>query len=98
MTFRYDMPSLGAQEVSNGINVFDYSAVFQTLYGNLVPTCKDVTNGCKYSIRYFLFGGIYPKWTTFKNIIWSLRGPKAKLFVEYQEAIRKDVERASGVL
>uniref|UniRef100_A0A0D3EHY1 DDE Tnp4 domain-containing protein n=1 Tax=Brassica oleracea var. oleracea TaxID=109376 RepID=A0A0D3EHY1_BRAOL len=47
---------------------------------------------------YYLTDGIYPKWATFVQSIPLPQGPKASLFATYQEAVRKDVERAFGVL
>ena len=47
---------------------------------------------------YFLSDGIYPRWATFVKTISLPQGPKARLFVERQESVRKDVERAFGVL
>ena len=49
-------------------------------------------------MRYYLADGIYPKWSTFFKTIPSPRGYKRKLFAKAQEANRKDVERAFGVL
>ncbi|CAN7026847.1 unnamed protein product [Brassica oleracea var. botrytis] len=42
--------------------------------------------------------GSYPKWSTFIQSISLPQGPKAELFAKCQEATRKDVERAFGVL
>ncbi|XP_047320973.1 putative nuclease HARBI1 [Impatiens glandulifera] len=42
--------------------------------------------------------GIYPKWSTIVQTIHEPRGPKKKYFAMKQEACRKDVERAFGVL
>ena len=47
---------------------------------------------------YYLTNGIYPKWSTFVKTIPSPREQKKKLFTKAQEAYRKDVERAFGVL
>ena len=41
---------------------------------------------------------IYPKWITFIQSILIPEGPKVVLFAQRQEAVRKDVERAFGVL
>ena len=49
-------------------------------------------------MAYYLTDGIYPKWTTFIQSIPLPQGPKAVLFAQRQEAVRKDVERAFGVL
>ncbi|KAK9983643.1 hypothetical protein SO802_033168 [Lithocarpus litseifolius] len=48
--------------------------------------------------RYYLPDGIYPKWSTFVKTIPSPLGDKRKLFAKTQQAYRKDVERAFGVL
>jgi len=55
-------------------------------------------NGREYHLAYYLTDGIYPKWATFIQSIPIPQGPKAVLFAQRQEAVRKDVERAFGVL
>ena len=47
---------------------------------------------------YYLTDGIYPQWATFVKTIQSPLGNKRKYFAKTQEAVRKDVERAFGVL
>ena len=49
-------------------------------------------------MRYYLADDIYPKWVIFVKTIPSLQGQKRKLFAIAEEAYRKDVERAFGVL
>ena len=49
-------------------------------------------------MAYYLTDGIYPKWATFIQSIPLPQGLKAVLFAQHQEAVRKDVERAFGVL
>ncbi|XP_012841195.1 PREDICTED: uncharacterized protein LOC105961512 [Erythranthe guttata] len=44
---------------------------------------------------YYLTDGIYPKYAT---LIQTIPHPVEKLFARKQEAVRKDVERAFGVL
>uniref|UniRef100_A0A0D3EDF0 DDE Tnp4 domain-containing protein n=1 Tax=Brassica oleracea var. oleracea TaxID=109376 RepID=A0A0D3EDF0_BRAOL len=52
----------------------------------------------EYHLAYYLTDGIYPKWAIFIQSIPIPQGPKAVLFAQRQEAVRKDVERAFGVL
>ena len=47
---------------------------------------------------YYLVDGIYPQWATFVKTITNPQGNKKKYFAKAQEAVRKDVERAFGVL
>ncbi|KAK9986990.1 hypothetical protein SO802_031941 [Lithocarpus litseifolius] len=55
-------------------------------------------NGHNYTMGYYLTDGIYPKWATLVKTIPAPQGQKYKLFVAVQEACRKDVECAFGVL
>ena len=57
-----------------------------------------LVNGREYHLTYYLTDGSYPKWVTFIQSIPITQGPKAILFAQRQEAARKDVERAFGVL
>eukprot|EP00256_Glycine_max_P032714 XP_006577666.1 uncharacterized protein LOC102668057 [Glycine max] len=50
------------------------------------------------NVGYYLADDIYPDYVTFVKIIPMPQGSKRKLFTKYQEAARKDVERASEVL
>ncbi|XP_042400159.1 uncharacterized protein LOC121989924 [Zingiber officinale] len=57
-----------------------------------------VIQGKEYNMSYYLADGIYPKWSTLVQTIHAPQGRKNKLFAMKQEACRKDVERAFGVL
>ena len=76
----------------NDINVLNHSPMFNELYQDRAPKCEYVINGHEHKIEYFLSNGIYPKWATFVKTIPLLQAPKAKLFAQRQEAVRKDVE------
>ncbi|XP_056843104.1 uncharacterized protein LOC108832436 [Raphanus sativus] len=82
----------------NDINVLDRSPVFDDIIEGRAPRLEYVVNGHKYKLAYYLTDGIYPKWSTFIQSISRPQGPKARLFAKKQEAARKDVERAFGVL
>ncbi|XP_048633064.1 uncharacterized protein LOC125607234 [Brassica napus] len=62
------------------------------------PKVKFKVNSHTYRMTYYLTDGIYPNWATFIQSIPLPQGPKAQKFAERQESVRKDVERAFGVL
>ena len=64
----------------------------------MASKCEYVVNGRMYNIGYFLSDGIYPRWVTFIKTIPFPQGPKARLFTEHQEYVKKDVDRAFGIL
>ena len=82
----------------NDINVLDRSLVFDDIINGQAPQVTYSVNGREYHLAYYLIDGIYPKWATFIQSISLPQGPKAVLFAQNQEAVRKDVERAFGVL
>ena len=57
-----------------------------------------VVNGNQKNMAYYLTDGIYPSWAAFVKSISSPQIRKHRLFAQHQEAVRKDVERAFGVL
>lgn len=82
----------------NDINVLDQSNLFNELRAGRAPPAHYVINGRQYEMGYYLADGIYPKWAT---IVQTIRAPsdrKKAHFARMQEAYRKDVERAFGVL
>ena len=82
----------------NDINVLDRSPVFDDILQCRAPKVNYIVNGHEYYLAYYLTDGIYPKWDTFVQSIQLPQGLKASLFTTHQEAVRKDVERAFGVL
>uniref|UniRef100_A0A0D3E4Q5 DDE Tnp4 domain-containing protein n=1 Tax=Brassica oleracea var. oleracea TaxID=109376 RepID=A0A0D3E4Q5_BRAOL len=82
----------------NDINVLDRSPVFDDIINRQAPQVTYSVNGREYRMAYYLTDGIYPKWVTFIQSISLPQDPKAVLFAQRLEAVRKDVERAFGVL
>jgi len=82
----------------NDINVLDRSPVFDDIIQGRAPKVNFKVNNHYYRMAYYLSDGIYPKWSTFIQSISLPQTPKAQLFAQHQEAVRKDVERAFGVL
>ncbi|XP_019170454.1 PREDICTED: uncharacterized protein LOC109166024 [Ipomoea nil] len=83
---------------NNDINVLEASYLFSNLANDISPPCHYVIQGQQYNTGYYLVDGIYPKWSTLVQTIHEPRGPKKKLFAMMQEACRKDVKHAFGVL
>ena len=82
----------------NDINVLHRSHLFAKLAEGEAPQVNYIINGHSYTMGYYLADGIYPKWATFVKSMKSPLGNKNKYFCQAQEAVRKDVERAFGVL
>ena len=83
---------------NNDINVLDQLPLFDNLVNGTGPTAHFVVNGNVHSMVYYLGDGIYPEYQTFVKTIPKPVGKKNKLFASMQESVRKDVERAFGVL
>ena len=82
----------------NDINVLHRSPLFAKLAeGQASKVCFNI-NGHNYKMGYYLADGIYPSWATFVKTIPEPQGNKKKYFAKAQESVRKDVERAFGVL
>ncbi|XP_006397474.2 uncharacterized protein LOC18015395 [Eutrema salsugineum] len=82
----------------NDLNVLDRSPVFDDIINGHAPQVTFSVNEREYHLAYYLTDGIYPKWATFVQSIKLPQGPKASCFATTQEGVRKDVERAFGVL
>jgi hypothetical protein len=82
----------------NDINVLHRSPLFANLAEGTAPQVNYTVNGHDYTMGYYLADGIYPSWATLVKTISRPMGNKNKYFAKAQEASRKDVERAFGVL
>uniref|UniRef100_A0A0D3AT07 DDE Tnp4 domain-containing protein n=1 Tax=Brassica oleracea var. oleracea TaxID=109376 RepID=A0A0D3AT07_BRAOL len=87
-----------ASSTMNDLNILDRSPVFDDIINGIVPQVNFYVNGNPYHLAYYLTDGIYPKCATFIQSIRLPQSEKHSLFAKTQEAIRKDVERAFGVL
>ncbi|KAL1336273.1 hypothetical protein AAHE18_10G050600 [Arachis hypogaea] len=83
-------------------NRLNWPKVFQTHHDDILndraPEVNYTINGNNYTMGYYLADDIYPKWATFVKSISKPQGEKHKLFAQYQEGQRKDMERAFEVL
>ena len=88
----------------NDLNILEKS----TIVGSILNGTMDLRlpqelhyciNGTVRDYIYFLVDGIYPKWPIFVSTVSDATpGSKDKFFATYQEAVRKDIERAFGVI
>ncbi|CAH9116770.1 unnamed protein product [Cuscuta epithymum] len=88
----------GMAGTNNDVNVLDRSPLFDDLVNDIAPKCDFVIQGHHYNMGYYLSDGIYPQYATLIQTISQPTSMKEKLFAKCQESIRKDVERAFGVL
>ncbi|XP_062205237.1 uncharacterized protein LOC133907250 [Phragmites australis] len=77
--------------------VEDHDTWFRLIDGSAPPVSYS-RNGNRYNMGYYLRDGIYPEWATIVKAIPAPRGNKSIHFSAMQAAVRKDVERAFGVL
>ncbi|XP_057808907.1 uncharacterized protein LOC131023386 [Salvia miltiorrhiza] len=82
----------------NDINVLDQSPVFDDILEGRAPKVNYIVNGRERNMGYYLTDSIYPQWAAFIKSIPAPQLRKHQLFAQHQEAARKDVERAFGVL
>ena len=83
----------------NDINVLDVSTTMGgILSGCFPPSFPYLVNGSTRTQPYYLADGIYPDWAIFCKTIGTPTNAKHKLYSLRQESVRKDVERAFGVL
>ncbi|CAO3677784.1 unnamed protein product [Rhizopus stolonifer] len=80
------------------INVLNRSHLFKDLADGNGPQVDFSVNDNTYKMGYYLTDGIYPPFATFFKSLNDPKTAKEKLFAKAQEAVRKDVERAFGVL
>ncbi|XP_023732268.1 uncharacterized protein LOC111880096 [Lactuca sativa] len=82
----------------NDINVLQRSPLFDYVLAARAPKVSYTMNDGENNMAYYLTDGIYPSWAAFVKSISSPQLRKHKLFAEHQEAARKNVEQAFGVL
>ncbi|XP_021835319.2 uncharacterized protein [Spinacia oleracea] len=88
----------GIPGTCNDLNVLYRSPVFDDVLQGVAPPIRFTVNGHQYNMAYYLTDGIYPNWATFIQGITLPQTDKQRLFSVKQSAVRKDVQRAFGVL
>ncbi|KAJ8520492.1 hypothetical protein ON010_g17938 [Phytophthora cinnamomi] len=88
----------GTPGSNNDLNVLERSPLLDDLVNSTAPIVHFRVNGAVYDRAYYLTDGIYPAWEIFQKSISEPNSQKDKKFKTVHEAIRKDIERAFGVL
>ncbi|GKA87337.1 ALP1-like protein isoform X1 [Tanacetum coccineum] len=88
----------GVPGANNDLNLLYSSPLFDAGIADIAPECPFVVNGHTYRKGYYLADGIYPAWFTFVKTFSVAMDEKTLKFKRVQEAARKDIERAFGVL
>ncbi|XP_071699222.1 uncharacterized protein [Rutidosis leptorrhynchoides] len=88
----------GPAGLNNDINVLNESDLFEDLLDGRAPEVRYTINGHEFTKGYYLVDGIYPEWATLVKSFKCPLEPKNIKFKRFQEATRKDGERAFGVL
>jgi hypothetical protein len=83
----------------NDLNIQNISSTMASILQGKHPPRFTFTVAEKlYSTPYYLADGIYPSWAMFIKTLRKASSPQTRRFSAAQEAVRKDIERAFGVL
>ena len=89
---------IGMPGSNNDLNVLDASPILSECLDDDTSKVEYEVKGQKYSHPYWLADGIYPELKCFVKTFANPIGDEQLLFAKAQKAVRKDVERAFGVL
>jgi Plant transposon protein len=90
--------NFGAPGALNDLNVLERSPLFENAVKGEAPHVDFTVNGNDYNYAYWLGDGIYPPYACFVKTLPNPATRMQKLFASAQEAKRKDIERAFGIL
>jgi Plant transposon protein len=90
--------NFGSPGSVNDVNVLDKSPLFENAVRGEAPRVNFTVNGNPYEYAYWLGDGIYPAYACFVKTIPNPTTRMQKMFASAQEAKRKDIERAFGIL
>ena len=90
--------NFGAPGAMNDLNVLERSPLFENAVCGEAPRVDFTVNGNEYRYAYWLGDGIYPPYACFVKTLPNPSTRMQKMFASAQEAKRKDIERAFGIL
>nr|GEU56093.1 probable purple acid phosphatase 20 [Tanacetum cinerariifolium] len=83
---------------NNDLTVLNNSSLFDDLLDDAAPVAPFECNSVAFEKGYYLADGIYPQWSSFVKSFTVANLEKNALFKRKQESVRKDIERAFGIL
>ncbi|XP_057790335.1 uncharacterized protein LOC131007178 [Salvia miltiorrhiza] len=83
---------------NNDINILNQSTLFNDVLSGNEAAVHFLANNSHHTRGYYLTDGIYPDWSVFVKSFAFPSDEKKRRFKVMQEAARKDVERAFGIL
>ncbi len=90
--------NFGMPGSNNDINVLQRSALMNAVASGTIPRHEYRVNSRPRTRTYFLVDGIYPEFSFFVKPFSAPTNAKHQEFTRRQESVRKDIERAFGVL
>jgi len=90
--------NFGSPGTLNDLNILDRSPLFDNAVRGVAPQVNFVVNNNNYNYAYWLGDGIYPSYACFVKSFPQPTTRMQRLFASAQEAKRKDIERAFGIL
>jgi hypothetical protein len=91
--------NFGAPASLNDLNILDRSPLFDNADRGESPSVHFIVNGDAYQYAYCWLGdGIYPRYACFVKTFAKPKTRMKKMFASAQEAKRKDIEQAFGML
>ena len=88
----------GTSGSNNDITMLNGSNVFDEVLSGCAPAVQFTVTITQYNMWYYLADDIYPDFAMSVKTISMPQEEKWKLFAQWQELARKDVERVFGVL
>ena len=88
----------GTAGALNDINILERLPRFKPIISGTSWYVQFTIQGRNYDHGYYLVDGIYPLWSTLIKGKGVTQDPKSSHYQTLQEAFRKDIERAFGVL
>lgn len=88
----------GVPGSNNDINIVDCSPLLEMLIKPQMSEFEYCLRETRWKQLYLLADGIYPDWSCFVKTVSQPQTKRTQYFASRQESLRKDVERAFGVL